>query len=711
MQTCRSFLVVLVLLFALAGASTAQDSFPSVSPNQVGVDEKAIDLLDEHVARLVENGEMVGAEIHIIKSRKTILHKAYGWADREEKRKLETNSIYCVRSMTKPLAGTAIQMLLDEGKIRLDQPVAEILPAFAQGEHSKITIRHLLHHRSGLPFTIFDGPLSDYDSILKVAEKAAKTKLDFEPGSSFQYSDAGTDTLGAIVQKVSGKPLGGFIGERILAPMQMEESHRLVKEVKDRSRVPSAYSGGVGNWEKHWDSSGEPILPLFLASQGLFCTTTDYAKFLTLWMDGGKVNGKELLSLDAKKRAFAPGSTLEGYSAGFSKLRLTYGQQWMLYHAAGSKSPVIFGHNGSDGTYAWAWPEKDLIVLLFTQSRGSTVGIELESTLQQLLLDQSVEAYEQDRAAREKAEKELSKYVGIYWDEDIESSYYVVSLEDNQLFFERPGKFRAVGKAQAEAGLFVVGGSLKFQFDPEQTPPAVMLMTTSERTERQLRYVPDETLPDIEEVMQLVRDTYHFEKMRDAGVIKLTGKMKSGPLGLSSNITQWLDGRRSEFQVKSWTSNASVVTNGAEAAATDARGKFTKMMGAARLQEIAAHPSIQYGNWTDFYDKVWVMRQVQREGHELYVVRAEVAGLPGKTILVDVDSGYIVAEQSLQFIPGAGYLGAITVYNDFRETEGFVLPFHVETRLANPLIGTVVIALESIELGVDATGRFKMPEE
>lgn len=711
MQNCKSFLLVFVLLFAVAGTSMAQDSFPSVPPNQVGVDEKAIDLLDKHVARLVANGEMVGAEIHIIKSRKTILHQAYGWADQEAKRKLETNSIYCVRSMTKPLAGTAIQMLLDEGKIRLDQPVAEILPAFAQSEHEKITIRHLLHHRSGLPYTIFDGPLSDYDSILKVAEKAARTKLDFEPGSSFQYSDAGTDTLGAIIQKVSGKTLGEFIAKRILAPVQMEESYALVKDVPDRSRVPSAYSGGVGNWEKHWDSSGEPILPLFLASQGLFCTTTDYAKFLTLWMDGGKVNADNLLSLDATERAFAPGSTLKGYSAGFSKLRLTYGQQWMLYHAAGSKSPEIFGHNGSDGTYAWAWPEEDLIVLLFTQSRGSTAGIELEPTLQQLLLDQSVEAYEQELAAREKAEKELSKYVGIYWDEDIESSYYVVSLENNQLFFERPGKFRAVGKAQAEEGLFQVGGSLKFKFDSEQTPPAVMLMTTSERTERQLRYQPDETLPDIEDVMQLVRDTYKFEKMRDAGVIKLTGKMKSGPLGLSSKITQWLDGRRSEFQVKSWTSNASVVTNGAEAAATDASGKFTKMMGAARLQEIAAHPSIQYGNWTDFYDRVWVMRQVQREGHELYVVRAEVAGLPGKTILVDVDSGYIVAEQSLQFIPGVGYLGAITVYNDFRDTDGFVLPFHVETKLANPLIGTVVIDLESIEVGVDATGRFKMPEE
>ena len=706
----RCLLLAFLVSWICAPSSCAEEAFPKVRAVDVGLSTRAVELLDRHVEQLVENKEVVGVEVHVIKDRKTVLHQSYGWADRETNKKLTNDSIYCVRSMTKPLAGTAIQMLLDEGKVKLDQRVAEILPSFDHGQHADITIDHLLQHRSGLPFTIFEGPLSDYNSIVEVAKKAAKTKLDFEPGSSFQYSDAGTDTLGAVIQTISGKPLAEFIAARVLEPTQMKEAHALLTQIPDRSRVPSAYSGGTGNWEKHWDSASEPILPLFLASQGLFCTTTDYAKFLCQWMDGGKRKSQSLVSKQAIDRAFAPGSMMRGYPVGFSGLTLTYGQQWMLYHGKDSPRPNVFGHNGSDGTFAWAWPEEDLIVLLFTQSRGSTAGMEFEATLQQLLIDQDVETYRQTIAAQERAEKELAEYVGIYWDEDVDTAYYVVSLEDNQLYFERPGKFRAPGRAQPKEGLFQIGSSLKFQFELERTPPTAVFMTTTTRTERQPRFQPDPNLPGIDVVSNQVRHSYGLDRLAEAGVIKLSGKMRSGPLGLSSSITQWLDLHRSEFRVKSWTSEARVVANETDAAATNASGTLAHLSGAARLQELAAHPSVQYGNWTEFYDEVFVMRKVQRDNQSLFVIRAEVAGLPGKTFLVDSDSGKIVAEQSLQFVPGVGFLGASTKYSDFRETAGITLPFHVETKLSHALLGSTVIQIESIEVGADAEGRFELPQ-
>ncbi|MEM7478389.1 MAG: serine hydrolase domain-containing protein [Planctomycetota bacterium] len=706
-----AFAFILPLL--LLARSHAGESFPKTEPSKLGLSERAIELLDEHIAYLVKSQEIVGGEIHVIKDRQTVLHNSYGWSDRETATPLKTDSIFCVRSMTKPLAGTAIQILLDEGKIQIDQPVAEILPSFDQGQHKEITIGHLLHHRSGLPFTIFDGPLGDYDSILQVAQKAAKTELSFTPGSSFQYSDGGTDTLGAIVQKVAGQPLEAFIRERVLEPLKMDNAYTLLSKVPNRKDVPSAYSGGVGNWEKHWSSpSDDPILPIFLASQGLYCTTSDYAKFLTLWMDGGEVGSADLLSDRALERALEPGSTLAGYPTGFPNLRMTYGQQWMLYHEADAGSPKIFGHNGSDGTYAWAWPQEDMIVLFFTQSRGSASGMELEPTIQQLLIEQDVEAYTQALANRQKTQMDLAKYVGIYWDEDVATDYYVVSLQDNQLYFERPGKFRAVGKPNSEVeGLFQVGSTLRYQFDLEQMPPAAVLMTTSTRTERQQRFEPDKNLPSIEKVAALVRNAYGVDRLGEAGLLLLNGKMKSGPLGMTSSIQQWLDGRRSEFRLKSWTTNAAVITNGSDAAATNSSGKLARIDGAARLQEVAAHPTIQYGGWSDFYEKVYVMRQVKRDDQSLLVVRAETKGLSGKTMLINAESGRIIEEHSLQFVPGVGYLGAQTTYSEFRQTGGITLPFHLETKLSSALLGSVIIDIESAEVVEDSKERFLLPTQ
>ena len=98
----------------------ADDSFPVAAPADVGLSADAIAALADHVAEVVENEDVVGAELQIIKDRKTVFRRAYGWEDREAKRALQTGAIYCVRSMTKPLVGTAVQMLLDEGKLSLD---------------------------------------------------------------------------------------------------------------------------------------------------------------------------------------------------------------------------------------------------------------------------------------------------------------------------------------------------------------------------------------------------------------------------------------------------------------------------------------------------------------------------------------------------------------------------------------------------------------
>ena len=312
-----------MMVLAAYPSSAADNPFPQASPAACGMSAEAIELLSETVKQLVEREAVVGAELHLIKNRQTVFHRAFGWADRQERQRLEADSIYCVRSMTKPLVGTAVQMLIDEGKLSLNQRVAEFLTEFDRDELREITIQHLLTHTSGLPLTAIHRPLAEYRTLGDVAADAAEAGVAFEPGTSFQYSDAGSDTLGAIVAAVSGSRADEFIANRIIKPLGMEDTFTLLDSSSALAkRVPSAYSGGTRNWQRHWQRSDRPIFPLFLTSQSLYCTTTDYARFLALWMDSRTPQGHTLLSPAAVARALAPGWQLDDSPTGFSQLTL-----------------------------------------------------------------------------------------------------------------------------------------------------------------------------------------------------------------------------------------------------------------------------------------------------------------------------------------------------------------------------------------------------
>ena len=162
-----------------------------------------------------------------------------------------------------------------------------------------------------------------------------------------------------------------------------------------KKRVASLYIGSPGKWTRFWKPDGAPLYPFAWGSQTLYSTPADYARFLALWMDGGMAGGKRLLSNEAIARILTPVSPMKAlgsdkpYPCGFFGLKPHYGQMSMLY--APGESPTqtevrAFGHGGSDGTGAWAFPAEDLIVCYFTQSRGQVSTIRLETTIQDALL-------------------------------------------------------------------------------------------------------------------------------------------------------------------------------------------------------------------------------------------------------------------------------------------------------------------------------------
>jgi CubicO group peptidase (beta-lactamase class C family)/formylglycine-generating enzyme required for sulfatase activity len=408
----------------------------------VGLFSEALEKLVDAVRGYLQRDMIVGAELVVIKKQQIVLHEAIGWKDREGQVPMTRNTLFNIRSMTKPVLGTAIQMLIDEGKLALDDRAGEFLPAFDNERSGGITIEHLLTHRSGLPYSLASGEdlatkYQEYASIQEMAQQAGEYGPDFEPGTSFLYSDAGSESLGAILEQVSGTTIGAFLEERILGPLSMTDTITLIDETDPRaSRIASAYVGVPGNWERFWSPDDGPIYRFSMGSQSLYSTPIDYARFLTFWMDGGTVGKERLISPEAVERALAPASVM-GSSINFPGLGIFYGQLWTVYMATDAPDrtePVIFGHNGADGTWAWAWPERELIILYFTQSRGQSTGLRLEREIDRLLIHPRPEAEAND------VPEEFEAYLGAYtaYSGPFEHQQITVVIEGGRLALDIP---------------------------------------------------------------------------------------------------------------------------------------------------------------------------------------------------------------------------------------------------------------------------------
>ena len=699
---------------AVTARSVATDPFPAAEASELGIKPEALEMLRKRLASLVEEQQIVGGELHVIKNRRTVLREAVGWKDRDDEVPLETGAIYCVRSMTKPLVGTAIQMLLDEKKLKLETPVHEILPSFDTEATRAITVEHLLTHTGGFPFTTLTGTLDQYADIEAVAAEAAARGVDFEPGSRFEYSDAGSDTLGAIVARVTGMPAEQFIAERILEPLGMSDSHPLIGG-KDAviARIPSAYSGGTGAWERHWSAEDAPIFPLFLTSQSLYATTTDYARFLTLWMDGGIHDGRTLLSPEAIQRGLTPQHPI-AMPRGFAGRDSRYGQQWIVYAPAepSPRSGALFGHNGSDGTYAWAWPEQDLIVLFFTQSRGTMAGLGLEPVLQTLLIDGKLD--DPSLTTRVPDAVELQQSAGLFWDETNAAAYYVIYPSGKRLVMERPGKAQLVFKPTPNPGSWVheVNAAIRLDFvrDASGAVPSVH-MRFGDNSELQQRHKADESLPSVEEVVALVRGHHNMHKLRELGGVRLTGTVDFKSRNTKGPVNTLFDADRQRNEVTFGNAVQMAVTDGDRAWSHNAATGTQELDGVLREQQLLAHPLAQFDDWREHFEQVEVLKRIQRGERSILLVRAVPAEAPGMSFFVDETSGRVFRAESLVQMPGMGMLGVRHDFGDLREVAGMRYPFKTRATYVTPLIGEVHTVLEKAEPVAEIeSGAFELPE-
>lgn len=349
----------------------ADAPFSYATPEEVGLTSDRIWWFKERLYSRVLARHVVGAEVLVLKNRRIILHQAMGWSDRERLIPLERASIFRIASMTKPFTGTAVLMLADEGKLALDDRVALHLPSFDNERSGEITVRQLLTNRSG--FVQGGGPTGyrEQPTLRGAIDLLGEAGPTFSPGERFVYSSLNTETLGALVEAVSGHPVERFFETRILSPIALKDTYTSFSPDSSwASRVASSYRRwGAGPWERYWSPLRGGERAWFSPAGDLFSTAFDYARFLTLWMDRGQSEGYRLLDTATVSEALAdPAGDFAGPRSRY------YAMQWEVYAPPLAPGALpAFGHRGATGTLGVAFPQQDAIVLFLTQSRETDV--------------------------------------------------------------------------------------------------------------------------------------------------------------------------------------------------------------------------------------------------------------------------------------------------------------------------------------------------
>ncbi len=378
----RSIVAVLVVGAMLASRGTVAEppKLRHASPTELGMSGELPAKVEAAVTAAIAEGKLPGCVV-VIGYRGRIAHaKLYGNRRIEPVHEAMTlDTVFDVASLTKPIAtATSAMILIERGKLRLDDPVAKHLPEFAAEGKGNITVEHLLLHTGGL---IADNPLSDYaDGRERAIERICALKPVAAPGERFIYSDVSFVVLGLMVEKVSGQTLDEFARDNIFRPLRMSETMFRPGEAFRARAAPTEKRNGewlVG--EVHDPRAAK--LGGVAGHAGLFSTAEDLAVYAEMMLRGGKYGGIQVLKRETWEMMTRPrevprrmptaSNSPQGQDArGTLWVR---GLGWDIrtgYSTNRGKklSDSAFGHGGFTGTSLWIDPENELFVI-FLSSR------------------------------------------------------------------------------------------------------------------------------------------------------------------------------------------------------------------------------------------------------------------------------------------------------------------------------------------------------
>jgi methyl acetate hydrolase len=269
--------------------------------------QKGVAEIDTLLQRAIEQGTVPGVVAIVASKNQILYHNALGLQDVANKKPMQKDSIFRIASMTKPVTSAAIMLLIEQGKLKLDDPVSKYLPEFAgrevvatfnaaDGTHTtrkaagEVQIRHLLSNTSGLAYGFSNpmvGPLQR-----ATGKQAEDLPLLYDPGTKWTYSGS-TKVLGRVVERLSGTTLDKFLDESFMKPLGMMDTSYAVPAAKT-DRVVTTHNRATGRLV---ESRNLPTIQSPVAGDGgLNSTTADYIKFLQMFLNDGKAQGKAILS-------------------------------------------------------------------------------------------------------------------------------------------------------------------------------------------------------------------------------------------------------------------------------------------------------------------------------------------------------------------------------------------------------------------------------
>jgi CubicO group peptidase (beta-lactamase class C family) len=326
----------------------------------------------------VDEHTLAGAVVLVASKDRVLTVEAVGYEDVAAKKPMKADSLFWIASQSKPITAAALMMLVDEGKVKLDDAVEKYLPEFhgqwltvyqdtdsvlLKKPKHPVTVRNLLSHTSGMPFkSAMEEPTLDLLTLRDAVRSYAMTPLQFEPGTKYQYSNAGINTAGRIIEVVSGMPYEEFLDKRLLQPLGMkdttfwpseEQLKRLAKSYRPSAAKDDLVEFPISQLKYPLSDRKRQPMP----AGGLFSTADDVGRFCRMMLGGGEFEGKRLLSDAAVKEMTSEqtGKVGAGYGLGFSVEKRPGGS---------------FGHGGAHSTDMWVDRDRGLVLVFLVQHAG-----------------------------------------------------------------------------------------------------------------------------------------------------------------------------------------------------------------------------------------------------------------------------------------------------------------------------------------------------
>ena len=328
-------------------------------------DVAALAEADKLIEEAIAEEKLPGAVLLAGKDEKVLYRKAYGArAVKPQRVAMTEDTIFDAASLSKPVGcATSVMILVERGKVRLEDPVAKYLPPFGANGKDRITIEQLLVHRGGL---IADNPMTDYEGGREASlSNVFNLKAHREPGTKFVYTDVGYIVLGELVKAVDGRPLDQFAKEEIFEPLGMKDTtYKPAESLRPRIAPTERRNDQWMRGEVH--DPRAYALGGVAGHAGLFTTADDLSRYCRMILNGGQLDGRRILSEGTVKEMTRPRALPDATGV----RTLAFDVDTPYSSPRGDRFPrgESFGHTGFTGTMFWMDPQSRSYVILMSNS-------------------------------------------------------------------------------------------------------------------------------------------------------------------------------------------------------------------------------------------------------------------------------------------------------------------------------------------------------